>query len=93
MTYSELTAQQSEHGGDQGAMVGAPGAFCLLTGWAVTESPPTLHHGVQSTPHSIPAPSLSALLDWLCCPSLTSQREEENIIHTAFGRLVTKSPH
>lgn len=93
MTPSELTAQQSERGGDQGAMVGGPAA--LPASWVGFDRvPPALCHGVQSTPTpSIAAPSPSALLDWLCCSSPTSHREEENITHAAFGRLVTKSPH
>lgn len=92
MTYSELTAQQSEHGGDQGAMARA----LLPAYWVgcdrVSPQHCTVECKVPTTP-SIPAPSPSALLDWLCCSSLTSQREGENIIHDAFGRLVTKSPH
>lgn len=49
MTPAELTAQQSERGGDRGAMVGGPAA--LPASWVGFDRvPPALRHGVQSTP-------------------------------------------
>ena len=89
MSYSELTAQQSEHGGDQGAMARALLPAYWVGCGRVSPQRCTMECKVPPTP-SIPAPSPSALLDWLC---YSSQREGENIIHVAFGRLVTKGTH